>query len=279
MNKTIAQPFWADLHCHTQASDGLLEPAQLAEMAKACGLKGLSITDHDTIAAYPDAIKAAKRLGLHLGAGIEFSCVFKEHDIHLLGYDFKLDSPAIEALCKRHQVRRHYRNVEMIEKLGLEGFDISEKEVEEEGKGDTVGRPHIAQVMVKKKYVASIKEAFNRYLGEGKRCYARGDVVTVDETIDVIHNSGGKAFIAHPHLLFSTFPVEDLLTRPFDGIECRYGNLSKKQSAVWVTIAEKKGWLMSGGSDFHGLIKPDISLGCSGVEESTFFKIFERPLT
>jgi predicted metal-dependent phosphoesterase TrpH len=264
---------WADLHCHTQASDGTVSPKKLVELAKEIGLKGLCITDHDTIAAYDEAIDVARELGICLGAGIEFSAIFEGCDVHLLGYDFDLKSSALESLCLKHRARRRDRNARVLEKLRLEGMEISD--FPQEGNW---GRPHIAQAMVSLGYVGSIKEAFHRYLGEGKRCYVQGEAISAEETIDVIHAAGGKAFIAHPHLLMSSFPVDHLLEMPFDGMECYYGNLSKKSADRWVAIAQKKGWLISGGSDFHGSVKPQISLGCQGVDKSTFHMIFEHAL-
>ncbi len=264
---------WADIHTHTQASDGSFSPQDLVTHAKACGLFGLSITDHDTIAAYPEALAVAQKIDIKLGVGIEFSCVFEEHDVHLLGYDFDLKSQGIQELCLRHQKRRKNRNLMMLEKLRSEGIDISYDDIK--GPGDSRGRPHIASVMVQKGYVTSIKEAFYRYLGEGKTCYVRGEGVTVSETIEIIHAAGGKAFIAHPHLLPSSFPIHLLLQEPFDGVECWYGTLSKKSAEPWVEIARQKQWLMSGGSDFHGSFKSDSRLGCKGVNEETFKQIFE----
>lgn len=265
---------FADIHVHSNASDGTCSPTELVLLAKEKGLSGLSITDHDTTLAYQEAIPAAQKIGLKLGVGIEFSCVFEENDVHLLGYDFDLNSPSIAALCLRHQNRRAHRNMQIIEKLRAQNIDVSLDEIENtEG---TVGRPHIADLMLKKGYVGSIKEAFNRYLGEGKSCYARGDVLTVDETIETLHEAHGKAFIAHPQLLSHAFPIQDLLEKPFDGIECWYGNLSSKSAEKWERIAHQKNWLMSGGSDFHGSIKPDIALGSQGVSEEIFNQIFEH---
>lgn len=263
---------WADIHTHSQASDGSYSPVDLVQHAKDRGLFGLSITDHDTTAAYATAIPKAKELGIRLGSGIEFSCVFEGYDVHLLGYDFDLNSPEIRALCLRHKNRRLYRNLAMLEKLRSHQIDIHMDDIKVHG--DSVGRPHIAHVMVQKGYVTSIKEAFNRYLGEGKSCYVRGDSLTVDETIKVLHQAGGKAFIAHPHLLMTGFPIENLLEKPFDGIECHYAKI--KNNKRWLRIAEEKKWLMSGGSDFHGSVKENLPLGCQGIDKATFEQIFER---
>lgn len=276
MKKERAVSVWADIHTHSQASDGSFSPEELVHHAIACGLFGLSITDHDTTAAYETAIPISKKLGIKLGVGIEFSSVFEGFDVHLLGYDFDLTSPDIQALCLRHKNRRKNRNLAMIERLRSCDIDITIDDIK--GHGDSVGRPHIAQVLVQKGYVKSIKEAFNRYLGEGKKCFVRGDTLSVDETIDAIHKAHGKAFIAHPHLLPSSFPIDLLIQKPFDGIECWYARLSKKAAEPWVEIATCKNWLMSGGSDFHGTVKPDIPLGCQGVDQATFERIFEKAL-
>lgn len=265
---------FADIHTHTSASDGSYSPTDLVNLAKEIGLQGLSITDHDTTAAYDEAIPAAKKAGIKLGVGIEFSCVFEEFDVHLLGYDFDLKSPAIQDLCLRHKNRRKNRNLLMLEKLRENNIDISIEDIKEHG--DSIGRPHIAHVMMQKGYVSSIKEAFNRYLGEGKLCYVRGESLSVDETIGTIHKARGKAFIAHPQLLLSSFPTQNLLQMPFDGIECWYARLSLKAAEPWVKIAREKNWLMSGGSDFHGSVKPDTPLGVQGVDEATFNLIFEN---
>lgn len=265
---------YADIHTHSSASDGSLSPKELVQHAKLCGLQGLSITDHDTTAAYVDAVPVAKELGIILGVGIELSCVLEDHDVHLLGYDFDLSSPDIQALCVRHKNRRKNRNLKMLEKLREHNINIHMDDIQEHG--DSVGRPHIAQVMMQKGYVGSIKEAFNRYLGEGKLCYVRGESLTVDETIEALHKAHGKAFIAHPHLLGSSFPLKSLLEKQFDGIECRYAKLSPKSAEPWIAIAHTKKWLISGGSDFHGSVKPDIPLGVQGVDQSTFNLIFEH---
>ena len=244
---------------------------ELIQLAKQMGLKGLSITDHDSIDAYEEAVPAAKAAGIRLGTGVEFSCEFQGISLHLLGYDFDLKNPQIQELCQRHKKRREIRNLAILAKLDKAGMPIRYEEL----KGTTIGRPHIAQLMVEKGYVKNLREAFNQYLGEGKKCYDPGTPFTVEEAIEVIHAAGGKAFVAHPQLLPDAFPVEDLLKLSLDGLECFYCRLFKKS---WADYAEAKGWIKSGGSDFHGSAKPENELGCSGVDEETFNKIFKHDL-
>jgi len=262
--------FRADLHTHTNCSDGESSPTQLIRIAKQIGLSALSITDHDTIAAYPEAIKEAKIAGLLLGTGVEFSAAYEGMSVHLLGYDFDEENSGIHDFCAKHQVRRKERNEAILAKLSKRGMPIDPCEL----KGQ--GRPHIAALMVEKKYVASMQEAFHRYIGEGKLCYDSGHPFSVDETARVVRQAGGKVFLAHPHLMENRKLVRQLLNFPFDGMECYYAKCSPEQEKPWVKLAQSRGWLISGGSDFHGAAKPHIPLGCSWVDEKTFFSIFTR---
>lgn len=248
-----------------------MSPEELIHHAKALGLSGLSITDHDTINAYATAIPVAKEAGIVLGTGVEFSTVEKITSIHVLGYDIDLENQELKCLCQKHIQRRHERNERILEKLAKRGMKI----VFEEHQGQTMGRPHIAQALVESGYVTSVQEAFHKWIGDGKPCFDPGVPISTDETLDVIHAAGGKAFIAHPHLM-GGYPVHELLKKPFDGIECYYSKCMPDQEKKWVKLAKSKGLLMSGGSDFHGLIKPGIPLGCSWVGKETFDAIFEK---
>ncbi len=269
----------ADLHCHSTASDGTLSPRELILLAKAQNLFGLSITDHDTIDAYATAVSVAQEQGIRLGSGIEFSCEHLGHSIHILGYDYLLTDPGIQDLCKRHQVRRMDRNRAILEQLAKRGFVIDEKHLFGLADTKTIGRPHIAQEMLSRGYVSSIQEAFVKYLAEGKSCYVPGTPFSIIETINIIHAAQGKAFIAHPYLLPRKMPLAEILKLPFDGIECFYARFSKEAAQPWLKIAKEKNWLISGGSDFHGSIKPETTLGSSYVGQEEFDKIFEHPLS
>jgi len=145
-------------------------------------------------------------------------------------------------------------------------------------KASTLGRPHIAAIMVKKGYVKSIQEAFQVYLGDNRCCFVPGDPFPVEEALSVIHEAGGKAFIAHPHTYNNANLVRDVLMLPFDGIECFYGRMPRDKTKRWHKLAKHKGLLVSGGSDFHGEAKPYISLGVSWVNREIFCSIFENNL-
>lgn len=267
--------FKADLHCHTTCSDGTMTPQEIVRHAKALGLSALAITDHDTIAAYEEAIPVAKQEGILLGVGAEFSSTFRKTSVHILAYDFPLDSAPIHALCQRHKIRRKERNQNILQNLSRLGFVIREEELP--ASHETIGRPHIAALMLQKKYVSSFREAFDLYIGDGKPCFDPGTPITTQETIDIIHAAKGKAFIAHPHLLQGARKRREIYNLPFDGIECYYGRFPKDASTPFLQLAKEKKWLTSGGSDFHGQNKEYSYLGSSWVDEETFLQIFQHP--
>lgn len=268
--------FRADLHCHTTCSDGTFSPEELVQHAHTIGLSGLAITDHDTLDAYPSAIPRARAAGIRLGSGIELSTVFHTQNIHILAYDFILDSPPLLNLLKRHHERRIVRNRGILKKLKENKMPIDEEELCQLGQ-HTIGRPHIALKMIALGYVRSVKEAFDKYLGEGKRCYVPGQLIPLAETLEIVRASQGKAFIAHPHLIRRRKLLREILKLPFDGIECYYGNFPRNACEKWVQIAKDKGWLVSGGSDFHGALRPELNLGRSWIDEEKFTQIFQRP--
>jgi predicted metal-dependent phosphoesterase TrpH len=266
-------PFRADLHCHTTYSDGSFTPEELILHAKKIGLSGLSITDHDTVAAYGVAQAVAAREGLLLGTGVEFSAYEGEVSVHILGYDIDLQALELKQLCLRHESRRLERNRSILKKLEERRMPLEENLPTQ---GSVIGRVHIATAMIKKGYVKSYKEAFNRFLGEGKPCYVPGPHISVEETIAAIHAANGKAFIAHPQLLGEGKILRTLLEKPFDGLECYYCRSLPQQEKRLLKIAKERGLLFSGGSDFHGVFRQEAPLGCSWVDEETFRKIFSR---
>lgn len=264
--------FKADLHTHTTCSDGSFSPEELIAHAKEIGLSALSITDHDTIDAYKRAIPAAKAAGIILGSGVEFSALFKSMSVHVLGYDIDLHSIPLHAFCARHQERRYLRNRAILAKLAAHGMVIEEEEL----KG--CGRPHIAQLMVEKGFVPTIAAAFQKYIGDHRSCFVRGESFSVEETLDIIHQAGGKAFLAHPHLIEHRNKIKPLLELSFDGIECYYARFPRTDADKWVKMAAERGLLVSGGSDFHGTVKHFLPLGASFVDEEHFQAIFNHPM-
>jgi predicted metal-dependent phosphoesterase TrpH len=266
----MTHEFRADLHCHSICSDGSDHPLVLLEKAKQAGLQGLAITDHDTIDAYtPELFALARTLGIEILTGIELSSEFREITVHILGYGFDLKSSSLLAFIDEMQARRLERNRSILKKLEQRKMLISEEELYANAK-QSVGRPHIAAIMVQKGFCSSFKIAFDQYLKEGASCYVPGFKFTPKDAIDAIHKASGKAILAHPHFIKNKSYLRALLAMPFDGIECYYGNLFPTQEKPWIHLALEKKWIATGGSDYHGLCKPNISLGCSWSSLQTF---------
>lgn len=260
--------FRADLHCHSTFSDGSMTPEELVAHAEARGLKGLVITDHDSIAAYPEVLPVAEKAGVRMVTGVEFSSLQDGVSIHVLGYSFDPKSSAIGELCNRHAKRRRERNRLIIKKLAERGMPLDEEAFAFDV--GAVGRPHIAYALVKEGYVSTVQEAFKKWIGDKCPCFVLGEEITTGETIDAIHEGGGFAILAHPHLIKQQRVIPKLLSLPFDGIEAYYALFGPKDEQQWVKIASHRNWLITGGSDFHGALKPNIPLGASWVGEETF---------
>jgi predicted metal-dependent phosphoesterase TrpH len=266
--------YFADLHCHSTHSDGTVSPKDLVLLAKTLGLKGLSITDHDTVTSFKAAKPFADEIGVLLLPGVEFSATVDKTSVHILGYSFDPDHKAIEELALKHVSRRKLRNAAILERFKAHNITIYEEELPLHL--PTMGRPHIAKALVAKGVVSSIQEAFHKYLGDNKPCCVETEGISPEETIDVIQKAGGFAIIAHPHLIETEALLKKLLDLPFDGIECLYGNFPLEKHLKWEKIAKEKKWLETGGSDFHGEIKPQISLGVGGVKEEVFKVLYSR---
>lgn len=263
--------FRADLHCHSVCSDGSDTPLELLRLAKEAGLNGLSITDHDTVDAYTEEVfERAAKLGVELLPGVEISSEVDDVSVHVLGYGFDVGDRGLRAFLGLMRERRGVRNREILKKLETRGMPITEEELNAFATERTVGRPHIAQVMVLKGYVATPRDAFEGYLKEGACCYASGIKYHPKEVIEEIHKAKGKAVLAHPHFLKQGELVKRLLALRFDGIECHYGRLDKSLEKPWVKVAKERNLIATGGSDYHGKLKPQIPLGCSWVGEEIF---------
>lgn len=263
--------FRADLHCHTTCSDGSDDPVVLLRLAKQMGLKGLSITDHDTTDAYTPALFAdAEKLGIRLLPGIEISSELDDVAVHILGYDYDLHASELKEFLVQMQKRRGERNRAILKKLAQRNMPIEEEELKAFATNRTIGRPHIAQLMVKKGYVRTTRDAFDHYLREGGLCYSPGIKYSPREAIDQIHKAHGKAVLAHPHFFKKGSFLRKLLDLPFDGLECYYSRLAKVLELPWLKIAKERGLIPTGGSDYHGALKPHIPLGCSWVNEHIF---------
>ena len=263
-----------DLHIHSNFSDGDLSPIEILKIAKEKKLKGISITDHDTIAAYNETVlKEAARLQIELIVGIEISSIHENENVHVLGYNFDLADSSLHEFLQEVRKRRRERNEIILNKLKENGIEIAKQEVNSTFPFSAIGRMHIAKIMQKKGYVSSVKEAFDKYLKDKGPCYVRGEKFSSLEVIKIIQKAKGKAILAHPHLLHSSHLLTSLLKLPFDGMEVFYGVKPTKEEKKYLDIALEKKWLITGGSDFHGEAKPFIKIGSSWIDSENLKKL------
>jgi len=256
---------YIDLHTHTTASDGTLTPRELVSLAVEIGLSAIAITDHDTVGGVEEALSEGRKLGLEVIPGIEISAEF-EREMHILGYYIDYCSPILQESLQRLQEFRKRRNPQIVEKLRQLGFLITIEEVEREAGGEIIGRPHIAKALVRKGYVKSIQEAFEYYLSDGKPAYIKKEKLTPQEAIQTILTAGGLPVLAHPKYLALNQDrlgklIDQLVQWGLKGIEVYYSAHSVGETRRYLALAKKYELLVSGGSDFHGINKPDIRLG------------------
>ncbi|HET9771422.1 MAG TPA: PHP domain-containing protein [Acidimicrobiia bacterium] len=255
-----------DLHSHSTASDGSESPSEVMALAARAGLTALALTDHDTVEGLAEARAAAELLGVRLVQGCELSCEVGEATMHLLVY-FLDDGPGpLQDRLAGLQEARADRNRRIVTVLNEHGVDVSLEEILEEAGGGSVGRPHVAGVLMRKGYVQSVQEAFDVWLAKGKPAYLERDRLLPAEAIDLAHASGAVAVMAHPTSLGFDGPemercIAGLADDGLDGLECEYGRYSPDLRASLRALADRLGLAVTGGSDYHGRYKPGLSLG------------------
>ena len=255
-----------DLHTHSTASDGSDEPAALMEMAARQGLSVVALTDHDTIVGLAEARAAANEAGVRLVQGCELSCEVGSATMHLLVY-FLADGPGpLQDRLSGLQASRADRNRRIVGVLQDHGLEVTLDEILAEAGGGSVGRPHVAGVLLRKGFVSSVQEAFDVWLAKGRPAYLDRDRLLPAEAIALAHASGAVAVLAHPTSLgYDAAELEPfvagLAAAGLDGMECEYGRYEPELRAALRSLAGRLGLAVTGGSDYHGRYKPDIALG------------------
>ena len=255
-----------DLHLHTTHSDGSCTPAEVVNMAHQAGVTALAITDHDIMTGVAEAIAAGQARGIEIIPGVEISSLAGNSELHILGYFLDWQDPELLARLKTLREGRHRRNPQIIERLQAIGIDITYDEVRSLAGTDSIGRPHIARVLMDKHVVTSAKEAFDRFLAEGKPAYVPRELPSPTEAISWIKAARGLAVLAHPTWVKVAGKslidlVRGLKTDGLDGVEVYYSTHAARQTRAYLNLAQQLGLLVTGGSDFHGLTKPDIEVG------------------
>ncbi len=243
-----------DLHIHTTASDGVLTPTEIIDMAVEVGLKGIAISDHDTVAGLEEARQYlhTTTYSLDFIPGIELNTEAEDDEVHILGYFIDPNNPALNQRLQTICNSRYLRAEQMVSRLQEIGLEIDFKQVEELAQGKLIARPHIARVLIKNDYASSIKEAFDKYIGRGAPGYVPRYKFSPDEAIELIKNAGGIAVLAHPGLIKDHRKVIEVINSGIEGLEVFYPEHSPEQIRELFELAQRHHLLITGGSDYHG---------------------------
>lgn len=243
----------ADLHTHSTASDGEYAPAALVEMAARQGLSVLALTDHDTTAGLEEAIGAGGAAGIMVIGGIELSTDVPSGELHILGYGIDPSYPPLVASLARFRAASVDRLETMLTRLADLGIALDPATIVPRRGDHAVGRPHIARALVAAGYAASVADAFERYLGEGRPAYVRKERPPPAAAVELIRQAGGLPVLAHPlgvRELDAWLPA--LIERGLAGLECFYGAYALDRRLELAALADRLRLLATGGSDFHG---------------------------
>jgi predicted metal-dependent phosphoesterase TrpH len=255
-----------DLHSHTTHSDGSASPAEVVAQAYAQGARAIAITDHDTVAGLAEGRAVAAQYGMEFVNGIEISASYSPGTMHILGYCLDPERKRLQAKLAELRHARETRNPQIAARLQSLGLKLSYEEVAQVAGNKVVGRPHFARVLVDKGYAESIQDAFNRFLAKGAAAYVAKAQLSPADSIALIHDAGGVAVLAHPYQmkLASLEETERVITWlieiGLDGIEAIYSRHSPEDREMYSEIARCHGLLVTGGSDYHGTYKPDLSI-------------------
>ena len=271
----------SDLHTHSSYSDGRLTPEELVAAAKEAHLSYIAITDHDTV----DGIRHLYEAGLYpsrtinIIPGIEFSCEVDDHDVHILGYDFDIYNQQLSDRVNEIAESRWSRFSKMIKKLRDLGYDISEGDVLEiAGTSRSIGRAHVARALVKKGLVPTLREVFDTLLDHGQPAYVPHFRIEPEEAVALIRQAGGIPSLAHPKLVGDDAIVKRMLELDFGGLEVFYPQHDATDTARYIRMAEERGLMLTGGSDYHAIpTRYPEALGIFTIEDKYAAPLFHPP--
>lgn len=275
-----------DLHVHSTASDGTLTPSEIITMAQELGLGAIAITDHDTLAGSKEALGLTRPATIELVTGVEISAMpIAPFDFigsyHILGYFIQIDDPALNQTLDNLQQIRRVRNHKILQRLNSMGIMITMEDIQKEVGSGEIGRPHIATALFEKNFVHSINEAFDQYLGEGKPAYVDKQRLNCRKAIQIISGAGGVPVLAHPGLLNieQESDLEALIVslkeKGLKGVEVYYPEHSDLQVQQLLRIASSHDLLVTGGTDFHGDLRPELKMGIGYGALHVPYRLFE----
>ena len=276
-----------DLHIHTTASDGTLTPSEVISQSLKLKLKAIAITDHDTLAGSKAALQAGIPSPLNFLTGVEISAAPPRFydgsgSFHLLGYSIRLDDPALNHALEKLQQARKNRNPAIIKRLNDLGIPLTLDEVRQESGDGQLGRPHIAKVLVKKGFAGSMNQAFDRYLGAGGPAYVDKFRIECRQAIALISDAGGIPVLAHPGLLKckTRGQFDDLIAglkkMGILGVEVFYPEHTPEQTHLFAELAQRHHLKLTGGTDFHGTIHPEVKIGSGKGDLFVPYELYEK---
>jgi len=271
----------ADLHTHTNYSDGVFTPFELIQRVSSKGVKMLAITDHDNVGAIEEATEIGKSLGVEIIPGVELSSDHKGKEVHMLGYFFDYKNAELLSYLEGFRKERRLRAERIIMKLNELGILINIEDVLANVKGNiSIGRPHIAIALIEGNYVDSYSEAFSKYLADNKPAYVKKPNIPSAEAIKMIARFGGLSFIAHPGKNVKEEILIDLIELGIDGIETVHPSHSESDRQFFRKMTGQYFLLESGGSDFHGgRINDESILGAYTIDEQKIHAMRNRLFT
>ncbi|HBC46460.1 MAG TPA: phosphatase [candidate division Zixibacteria bacterium] len=259
---------YIDLHIHSNASDGLFTPAEVVDYAMRAGLAAIAMTDHDTVDGFKVAHALIEEERLEVLPGVELSCYYKGMDVHVLGYLIDYENPEFVRKIEAFRKERYERGEAMVAKLNDLGINLSMETVKLIAGNSAVGRPHLADALVREEFVQTYDEAFARYLGYHAPAYVPKPVLTPEQGIDLIHLVRGVAVMAHPGTLKHDEFIPDFAEMGLDGIEAYHSLHDKAAVQRYKNFARKHGMIFTGGSDCHGPRKGKVLMGSQKVPYS-----------
>ena len=251
----------ADLHLHTNFSDGTFTPEELAAEAKRHELRAIALTDHDTMEGCARTAAACRDADIQFVPAAELTAEQDGIELHLLGYFLDSENETLKEQLTKFQEVRQTRIVEITERLRNLGVQLEAESVFRLANCRAPGRPHVARAMVKEGYVGSLDEAFDRFLKKGKPAWAPKYKMSAVEAIELIHHAGGLAVLAHPGLSRADETIDALIRSGLDGLECFHTKHSTYMTEHYLELAEQHGLAVTGGSDCHGMSKGKPLIG------------------
>ena len=269
-----------DLHLHTTASDGALSPEQLVDAAAAAGLTRIAVTDHDTLAATDVVAERCRERGIESIPGIEITAVAGGRDVHVLAYFVDVESPSFLTFLEAQRAQRVSRVEAIARRLDALGMPIDAAPLMSRIRaGASVGRPHVARILIDAGFVADIAEAFDKWLGAGMPAFVPRDGASPADVIRVIHEAGGVASLAHPGRTCIDAAIPRLRDEGLDAVEVFHSDHTPADVDKYLKLAAAFDFLVTGGSDYHGDPKRGVSLGSVSLPEMHWERLTARART